>query len=270
VTVVGTESRPPLEGVKQTLTVVIPTKNEAHLLAGALESVSFADEIIVVDMHSRDETPQVCSRFPQCRLVQRDGYIHASYNYGFDLAASDWVMRLDSDERITPELAREIDEILTSPPPGVTGFEFWERIFILGRELRHGFGRKHFRHMMFRRGAGRYPLKHQHEALEAGGTWLRATHGYVHYNYKTVGEYLRKIDYYTDRDQEQRDTPATAPRFRDGMVEPARAFYLYYLKYRGYRDGWIGLLDASMRALYQLVAWAKTRERWEREHGLLE
>lgn len=250
-----------------TLTVVIPTKDAAPLLEGALQSVSFADEIIVVDMHSRDETPEVCARFPQCRLVRRDDYIFGNVNHGFDLAKSDWVLRLDTDERITPELADEIRGLLADPPDDVSGFEFRERPFILGRELKHGFGRKHYRPMLFRRGSARYPVRSEHEALQTTGVWLRARNSYLHYNYATVGDYLRKIDYYTDRDVERLPTGGGAPRLRSAIVEPLRAFYLYYLKWHGYRDGWIGFVDASMRAVYQFVQWAKTRERWEVERG---
>lgn len=253
--------------LRQTLTVVIPTKDAAPLLEGALESVLFADEIIVVDMYSKDDTPEICARFPQCQLVQRDDYIFGNVNHGFDLATGDWVMRLDTDERIPPELADEIRGILARPPDGVTGFEFWERIFVLGRELRHGFGRRHYRQMLFRRGAARYRVKSEHEGLETGGVWVRTSNGYIHYNYRAVGEYLRKINYYTDRDVERLELSESAPPLRDAVIEPLRAFYLYYLKYRGYRDGWIGFLDASMRSVYQLVQWAKIRERWERELG---
>jgi hypothetical protein len=176
------------------------------------------------------------------------------------------VLRLDSDERITPELAKEIRAILANPPQDVAGFEFWERPFVLGRELRFGFGRKHYRKILFRRGAARYPVSHEHEDLDSDGTWLRGHHGYVHLNYNAVREYLTKANYYTEQDVARAALPATAPGQRAAFVSSARAFYLYYLKYQGFRDGWVGLLDASMRSVYQLVYWAKLRERWEQEH----
>jgi glycosyltransferase involved in cell wall biosynthesis len=251
--------------VSQTLSVVIPTKNAAELLAGALESVKWADELIVVDMFSTDETDEVCARYPNCRLFKRDDYIFGNVNFGFDQATTDWVMRLDTDERITPELADEIRGILVSPPDGVTGFMFWERIVVLGRELRYGFGRRHHRRMMFRRGAARYPVRGEHEQLEGDGTWQRTRHGYLHLNYARVGDYLTKTNYYTDKDVERMPLPPEAPPIRDGFIRPLRAFYLYYLKWRGYQDGWIGFVDASMRGVYQLVEWAKLRERWARE-----
>ena len=138
---------------------------------------------------------------------------------------------------------------------------------MLGRELLHGFGRKHFRKMLFRRGAARYPVRHEHESLETAGTWLRARNGYIHLNYPTVADYLRKTNYYTDKDVERAELPARAPSIRTGVVDTIRPMYLYYVKWRGYRDGWVGFVDAGMRCVYQFTYWAKLRERWERERG---
>lgn len=252
---------------RETLSVVIPTKDAAALLKDCLASVAWADEIVVVDMFSTDETPEVCAEHPHCRLLRREDYIFGNVNFGFDQASSDWVMRLDTDERITPELAEEVLGILADHPEGVTGFEFWERPVILGRELTHGFGRKHYRKMMFRRGAARYPVRSEHEDLEASGTWLRTRHGYLHHNYTSVGQYLAKTDYYTQRDAERASLPARAPGQVQAVVDSLRAFYFYYLRLQGYRDGWVGFVDAAMRGFYQLTYWAKLRERWERERG---
>ncbi len=254
-------------GREATVTVVIPTKDAADLLRGCLESVAWADEIIVVDMFSTDDTAEVCAAYPQCRLHQREDYIFGNVNFGFDQASSDWVMRLDTDERITPELAQEIRGLMASATSEVTGYAFWERPVILGRELHHGFGRRHYRKMLFRRGAARYPVRSEHEDLETSGTWLQTQNGYLHHNYRSVRQYLEKTNYYTDRDIERMELPAKAPSARHGATSVARAFYLYYLKTRGYRDGWVGFVDASMRAFYQLVLWAKVRERFESERS---
>lgn len=250
---------------RDTLSVVIPTKDAAHLLRECLASVAWADEIVVVDMFSSDDTAAVCAEYPQCRLLQRDDYIFGNVNFGFEQAAGDWVMRLDSDERITPELAAEIEEILAQPPAGVTGYECRERRIVLGRELKHGASREHYRKMLFRRGAARYPVRHEHEELETSGTWLRTRHGYLHHNYASVAEYLEKTNYYTEKDVPRAPLGAKPPGAARALFEAARAFYLYALKWRGYRDGWVGILDSGMRAVYQFTLWMKLRERWERE-----
>lgn len=251
----------------ETLTVVIPTKNSEAVIGDCLSSVAWADEIIVVDMSSTDKTVSFCNEYPQCRVVERNDYIFANVNHGFDLATSDWIMRLDSDERVTPELAEEIKAVLAAPPAGVSGFNLWERPVMLGVELTHGFGRRHHRPMIFRRGVARYPVEREHEGLETTGRWQDLKNGYMHLNYLTVSQYLTKTDYYTDRDLERYELPPQRPSIVAGVREPARAVYLYYLKQRGYRDGWVGFVDAGMRGMYQFVWWAKVRHRWEEEHG---
>jgi glycosyltransferase involved in cell wall biosynthesis len=250
---------------RATLGVAITAKNAGHLLPDCLESVAFADEIVVVDMFSTDDTDEVCARFPQCTFLKHEGFMQENLNIGFDRLTTDWVMRIDTDERLTPELQAEIKEILADPPDGVTGFEFWERPFIIGRELKHGFGRKHYRKFMFRRGQARFPVVHDHEDLETSGVWRKGVNSYIHLNYNAVRDYLVKMNYYTDNDSARVPLSADAPPIRDAVKESARQFYLFYLKYRGYRDGWVGFLDAGMRGFYQFVQWAKVRERWELE-----
>jgi glycosyltransferase involved in cell wall biosynthesis len=250
-----------------TVTVAITTRNAGHLLGDCLASVAFADEIIVVDMFSTDDTADVCAAYPQCRVIHHEGYMMENLNIAFDEARSDWILRIDTDERLTSELAAEVQNILRDPPDDITGFEFWERPIMLGRELHHGFGRRHYKKSMFRRGAARFRVEHDHEDLDTSGTWLRMKHGYIHFNYPSVGLYLTKMNYYTENDIARTSLGGAHPTTRTLVVEPLRAFYLYYLKYRGYRDGWVGLVDATMRAFYQFVQHAKIRERWERERA---
>jgi glycosyltransferase involved in cell wall biosynthesis len=254
-------------GERQSVTVVIPTRDSAHLLEECLQSVAWADEILVIDMNSSDGTEALCARFPQCRLRRREDYIFGNMNFGFEEAKSEWILRLDSDERITPGLRREIAEFLGDPPTGITGLRCWERLVVLGRELRWGRGRRHSRKLLFRRGSAHYQVKSEHEDLVSSGEWLESTHGYMHLNYQSVADYLRKTEYYTSRDVDRVDLPARAPGVRQTIKDVARPFYMHYLRGRGYRDGWIGFLDAGMMSVYQFVLWGKLRERWERERG---
>jgi glycosyltransferase involved in cell wall biosynthesis len=249
------------------LSVVITTKNQAHLLKECLQSVAWADEIIGIDDCSTDETAATFRDYPQCRYFQRRDYLNGNMNFGFEKASKQWVMRIDSDERLTPELVDEIQATLTDPPEGVTGFEFWERPIILGRELKHGYGRRHYRKMMWRRSAARYRVQESHEDLETSGVWRKSRHGYLHHSHPTVSQYLTKTNFYTEQDVARDSLPTKVPGASQVAWETARAFYLYYLKTRGYRDGWVGLVDAGMRAFYQFTYWAKLRERWEREHA---
>ena len=249
-------------GAQPTVAAVIPTFNAAALLPGCLESVAWADEIHVVDLHSTDETAAICARFPQCRLHDQDGFAFARVNYGIDQATTDWVIRIDSDERVTPELAAEMRDFMRSAPADVTGLACWERLVILGREMRHGRGARHHRKLLFRRGAARYAVQYEHEDLTSTGRWVDSTSGYMHLNYPTVADYLRKTNDYTTLDAD-REAPVPPPAAMRVIRDLLRPMYIYYLRQRGYRDGWIGFVDAAMMSVYQLTFWAKRRERWE-------
>jgi glycosyltransferase involved in cell wall biosynthesis len=254
-------------GGDPTVTVVIPTKNAAHLLRESLPTVSWADEIVVVDEFSSDDTLAVCASYPQCVVYQREGYIFARANYGFERARSDWVMRLDSDEWITPELAEEIPTLIRSVADDVVGFSFWERPVVMGRELRHGWGSRHFRRMLFRRGAAHYPVRSEHEALEGDGTWLQGKHGYLHFNYASPREFVAKMHEYIGYDMERAELPAHRPPLWRGWLGFAQAFYFYYLKLQGFRDGRVGVIDAALRSHYRWAEHRALRRRFDAERG---
>jgi glycosyltransferase involved in cell wall biosynthesis len=254
-------------GGDPTVTVVITTKNAAHLLRDCLPRVRWADEIVVVDEFSTDETLAICASYPQCVVYQREDYIQANANYGFERAKSDWVMRLDSDEWVTPELAEEIPALMRTAPADVVGYSFWERPIVMGRELRHGWGRRHHRPMLFRRGRARYPLRTEHDTLEADGRWLPAEHGYLHFNYDSAREFVAKVHLYVERDVPRATLPERRPSRWRGPFEFARAFWFYYLKSQGFRDGRVGLVDATLRGYYRAVEWREVRRRFDRERG---
>ena len=247
--------------------MVIPTKNAAHLLRDCLPTVSWADEIIVVDEFSTDDTVAVCAEYSQCVVHQHEDYIQANYNFGFALAKSDWVMRLDADERITPELAAEIPGLIRDAPADVAGYCFWERPVIMGRELRHGWAKRHHRQMLFRRGTAHYPLRTEHDALEGSGRWMRGRHGYLHLNYDSPAQFLVKVRRYIERDVPRAELPARRPALWRPAVEAVRAFWFYYLKSQGFRDGRRGLIDAGLRAYYRWAEARALRARWDSERG---
>ena len=255
-------------GGDPTVTVVIPTKNAAHLLRECLPRVRWADEIIVVDEFSSDDTLAVCASFPQCVVYQHEDYIQANTNYGFDRAKSDWVMRLDSDEWITPELAEEIPKLIRTAPEDVVGFSFWERPIVMGREMRHGWGRRHHRQMLFRRGRARYPLRTEHDALEAEGRWLRSpSTATCTSTTSRRGSSWTRCALYIERDVPRAVLPERRPPLWRGPFEFARAIWFYYLKSQGFRDGRVGLIDATLRGYYRAAEWRALRRRFDRERG---
>lgn len=243
---------------------VIPTKNVAGLIRGTLESLRFCDEVIVVDMHSTDGTRAVCESYPNVRFFERDDYIYGNFNFGADQARSDWIIRLDSDERLSPELQAEIQGVLRHGPV----YDVYEAPFtsyFLGHPLRHGSGwEQPVRKTLFRRGALRYKVESEHEDLTPCGDRPlavgRLVHRYHHFSTASISSFLEKLNYYSEQDFARAD-PARVrvlPPWRL-MIAVPRYFWHQYVGRRGYRDGYAGFaicaLNATYRLVHELKAW---------------
>jgi len=260
---------------RKTLSVVIPTYNAERFIARCLDALTWADEVIVVDMFSTDRTPEICRSYPNVKFVQRDEkIIYANVNYGFDLAQGDWVMRLDSDEIVTPELAREIQEkILAKDEDENDGYVLPSRLHCFGRWIKHcgindprrlrtGYT---YRLHIFKRGLCRYSLTHQHEDIDVPGKkgWL--THPYDHYSIDSISQWIAKTNYYTDRDAEAADLSQVHINWRTILkvaTSPLVGFFRLYVLRQGYQDGIWGLILCLLGANYYMIQELK---KWERK-----
>jgi glycosyltransferase involved in cell wall biosynthesis len=240
-----------------TVAAVIPTKNSAKILRGALDSLWFCDEIIVVDMHSTDETQAICAEYETIRFFQREGYIYGNFNFGIDQAQTEWIIRLDSDERLSPELQDEIRELLaSSPKDDIYTAPFVS--YVLGHPIHHGSAAEQGnRTTLFRKGSLRYKVSSEHEDLSVcdgfSPTYGELKSLYVHFAVPSVSKYLKKIDYYSERDIERlRGTVQSHPPWRIS-ISALRHFVRYFLLKQGYKDGAHGFTLCSLDALYMFV-----------------
>ena len=119
------------------LSVVIITKNEEEDIGPCLESVKWADEIIVVDSFSEDKTVEICRRYGSKVLERKDEGYAKKKNFGIDEAAGEWILSLDADERISPELAEEIKEVLRGKGDD-DGYLIPMKFYFFGHWMRHG------------------------------------------------------------------------------------------------------------------------------------
>jgi glycosyltransferase involved in cell wall biosynthesis len=258
----------PTENNRETVSVVIPTFNAARTLRQCLDALTWADAVIVVDMFSTDETPQICRAYPNVRMFQRKGYIYENVNFGFDQANTDWVIRLDSDEVIGDELRKSILHVLARSDPGIAGYRFRKRTYTWGHLFEHGplAPERNERKHMFRRGTARYPCRAEHEDISTIGAFVTLDGTYDHYTNPTVEETLRKMNYYTERDAERYDASRLErPRVWHILYRCARMFVLYYVQWRGYKDGPAGFFWCFYFAcIYPVVEHMKRWEVWKR------
>lgn len=243
------------------LSVTVITKDEAVRIADALQSVSWADEIIVVDAGSRDETVAIAGRYAS-RVVVRawQGYGDQK-NFAAGLASHDWILSLDADERVTPALAHEIARVLESPPREA-GFRIPRVTRHLGRWIRSTDWYPDRQLRLYDRRRARWDDRPVHESLVVDGPVGRLQGEIAHHAYRDLSHHLATIDRYTSlAARRMYDEGRRAGAF-DLLVHPPFAFLRNYVLRLGFRDGMPGLIVSLLNAYYVLLKFAKL---WELE-----
>jgi glycosyltransferase involved in cell wall biosynthesis len=243
------------------LTVTVITQNESRNIGAALESVSWADEIVVVDSGSTDDTVEIARRMG-ARVEMREwpGYA-AQKNYAASLASNDWILSLDADERVTPGLAREIRELMAGTP-SARGYRIPRIAFYLGRWIRSTDWYPDYQLRLYDRRGGRWNDKRVHESVALDGQPGQLRHDLQHYPYRDISHHLATIDRYTTLAAEEWHAAgrrASAPQI---LVHTELAFARNFVLKAGFKDGAAGLIVSSLNSYYVFLKLAKL---WERQ-----
>ncbi len=240
-------------------TVTLALNEEANIVA-CLESVAWADErIVVLDSRTTDRTAEL-ARQAGARVVERPFVNFADqHQAALGLAAHDWVFSIDADERATPELAEEIRRAIERPSP--VGWWVPRHNIIWGRQIRHTGWYPDYQLRLMRRSRVRYdPEREVHELVIVDGEAGYLQHALVHYNYRTVAEFLHKTERYTEFEARILHKAGVRPRLRSLIGQPLREFWRRYVHYQGYRDGGHGLLLSLLMAYYRGLTYWRLRQ----------
>ena len=241
------------------LTVTVITRDEAAHVGAALESVSWADEVIVVDSHSTDDTVAIArSRATRVEVREWPGY-SAQKNYAASLASNDWILSLDADERVTPELATEIKELLRKGPTEC-GYRIPRVNWYLGRWIRTTDWYPDYQLRLYDRRTARWNGRRVHESVEADRPPGRLKHELQHYAYRDISHHLTTIDKYTTLAAEQWHSEGRRTGWFGMLFHPRFAFLRNYVLRGGFRDGDAGLLISQLNSYYVFLKLAKL---WE-------
>jgi glycosyltransferase involved in cell wall biosynthesis len=241
------------------VTATIITFNEAANIQAALESLSWADELIVVDSQSTDDTVAIARRFTDKVIVRPwPGYI-AQKNFAAEQATHDWIFSLDADERVTPELAAEVKSLLASGPKAA-GYRVPRVTFHLGRWMRSTDWYPDYQLRFYDRRRARWSGKHVHESVKADGPVEDLRGELQHYAYRDLAHHFQTMDRYTTLAARQMFEEGRRAGFFDLMVHPPAAFLRNYVLRGGFRDGVPGLIVSAMNARYVGLKFAKL---WE-------
>jgi glycosyltransferase involved in cell wall biosynthesis len=239
------------------ISVVLITRNEAARIRACLDSVRWADEIVVVDQHSRDDTAAICREYG-ARVFAREmatGFGEQK-NFAVAQASCPWVLSLDADEEVTPALRRAIEAAVAEPGPCV-GFRMPRLTSYLGRFIRHCGWYPSPVLRLFRRDRGRFNDALVHEEVVVDGLVGDLAADLVHRSYDTLADHVRKLLLYTAYDA--RMLRRRGARLGRGaalgalVVKPAAVFLRKLLVQQGFREGWHGFVLSAMAALVVFV-----------------
>jgi glycosyltransferase involved in cell wall biosynthesis len=247
------------------LSVVIITLNEEANLARTLASVAWADEIVVLDSGSTDNTRQIAESFRARFFVEPWRGFAAQKNSALAKATGDWILSLDADEEVEPALADEIRSVLSANPPA-SSFSIPRKNFFLGRWMRYGGFYPDRKLRLFRRGAAQFEDRLVHEDVQVAGTTATLQCHLLHYAYPTLDSYLEHMNRYSSLGAEMKLNSRRSGgfSFMDIVVRPRLTFLYNYILRLGFLDGREGLLLHLYHANY--VSW-KYAKIWEQSRG---
>lgn len=250
----GTGSAP---GGRARLSACIVAMNEEDRIGDCLASLDFCDEIVVVDSHSSDRTREV-AKSAGARVIERDWPGHvAQKEFALRQASHDWVLALDADERVSPELRAEILALRDRGFPGKAGWRMPRRSRYLGRWIRHGVWSPDLQLRLLDRRRGRWAGLDPHDRIELDGPPGRLRGLLLHEPYRGLDDHLKTIDRYTTLMAEGLHARGRRARLRDLLLRPPARFAKSYLLKLGFLDGWRGLLLACLASEYVRLKYAK-------------
>ncbi len=240
------------------LSVLVLTKNEAHNIDACLESVCWADEIVVVDSGSSDKTVEKARKWtPKVFVTDWQGF-SGTKNWGLQHVTGEWVLWLDADERVTPELAAEIQAVFRSV--SADGYEIPRKANFLGHWILHGGWYPGYVLRLVRRKWAHFEESRVHEGLRRPPRVERLKNPLLHFTDPTLEHYLTKFNRYTTLAAEDLQEKGRRFHLIDLLFRPVHLFLKMYVLKAGFLDGFAGFLLAQLSAFYVFTKYAKLFE----------
>ncbi len=231
------------------LTAIIPTGNEEHNIVGAIKSVDFADEIMLVDSFSKDKTVERATPLVNTILQRKYENSASQKNWAIPQAKYKWILILDADERITPELKQEIIKIIHSKSKA-SGFWIKRQNYFMGKKIRFSGWRGDKVIRLFKRDECKYENKHVHAKIVSNGKIGTLKNNIIHNTFVSKEIYLKKLKRYAKWQAKDYDKKVKKITFYHTTLKPLFRFLKHYIIQLGILDGYVGL----MISLYQSKA----------------
>ncbi len=245
--------------------------NEEQDIAACLESLEFCDEVVVIDSFSTDATVEICQA-AGAKVIQREwpGYVKQKA-FGLDAVQHQWVLNLDADERVSPELRASIEELLSEEyqraqagtPSECNGYEMNRVVYFLDRWWRSGGWYPEYRVRLMRKDVTTWGGNDPHEKPIVEGKIGRLNGELQHYTYKNLAQQIQQLHRFSSISAEQDFARGKRVNLRHLLLNPILRMLKFYLVKRGFREGIAGLIVAINEGFYTFMKYAKL---WELEH----
>lgn len=254
------------------ISAVVAAFNGEKTLDDCLKSVSFADEIVVVNNSSTDNTLEIAKKHTDLIITRPNNpMLNVNKNFGFLKARGVWILYLDADERVTPELQKEIE--LVTKDSLADGYFIPRKNIIFDKWIEHTGWYPDHQLRLFRKGHGKFEEKHVHEMVKVVGSVGYLKNNLVHYNYVSVSQFLQKLQIYAPNEAKNLIEGGYKFKWQDSIGFPVREFLSRFFARGGYKDGFHGLMLSIFMAFYHFVVFANIWEKrgFERiERNLIE
>lgn len=242
------------------VSVIVITKNEAHNIEACLDSIRWADEIIIVDAESLDQTIEIAKKFTGKIYARPWMGFAAAKQFAVEQTRNEWVLWLDADERVPPELAEEIRQVLTSHPDAAA-FTVARRAYFLDRWIKHSGWYPGRVARLFRKGKARFNSATVHEGLEIDGSIGQLKNDLLHFTDPNIYHYFAKYNRYTTLAATESFEKKKRAHLSDLLIRPMWQFVRMYVIRLGFLDGMQGFLLALFSSSYVFTKYAKLREK---------
>jgi glycosyltransferase involved in cell wall biosynthesis len=245
-----------------TISAIVVCFNEERNIGDCLASLRWCDEIVVVDSFSTDRTVEICRQFTD-RVLQRAwaGY-RDQKAFAHSQATGEWVLLVDSDERVSPELQNEIGQALEKDRELYCGYAIPRLVFYLQRWWRRGGWYPDYDVRLFRRDRATWGGKEPHEKIFVDGRVRKLQHPLLHFTYRDIADHLERINRFTSISARELKDGGRRARLSDALLRPAARFFSSYVLKRGFMEGFAGFYVAVTAAVYVFLKYAKL---WELE-----
>lgn len=248
------------------LSVTIITRNEASNIRDCVKSVGWADEVVVVDQFSEDGTADM-ARDLGARVFTEPWHGFARQkNLAIERALGPWILSLDADERVSPQLREEIATAL-GQNRDIRGYFISRRNFFLGKWIRHGGWFPDYTLRLFRKGFAKFQERDVHERVVVTGRTEHLRHSIDHYTYRSVSDYVQRMDRYSRLAAREIAKRGMGFSWTRSTLRPLFTFLKMYVLKRGFLDGREGFFLATSYAYYTFLKYWRVLEEDGRTGG---